>query len=707
MKRLLFILASITLPLLSAGQSVIYSQNFNAISLPTEWPLPGSPAATDWTINLNYTSSSGFVNNTPNQPGAVTGSPNSKYLHTYWSSLELNSSYDASDATPSAGAGGRKIQMNTDISTVGYTGVAFNFYYLAGIYPGFAASCYGFVQFSTNGGVGWTTLGSNLSTNSWTAFSQTNASMDNQATLRFRFCWVNPDMSGIDGSWPPASFPIGMAVDEITLTGFPPTSITTGTITPSAYCAGSAVSVPFTSTGTFNAGNIYTAKLSSSTGSFATPTSIGTLSSTASSGTISATIPGGAAAGTAYRIRVDGSDPITTGTDNGSNLTINAIPTVSTSGDVTICAGDATSISATGATNYTWMPGTLIGPGHNVTPGSTTTYSVTGSTSGCNAPVQTLQVTVEVVSITASASPPSICVGDFSTLTGAGGSGTATYEWASLSGPIPGQTLVVNPINTSTYTVTGTDGLCSDTGIVTLTVSSVTVGASATSATVCSGSLDTLNATGPLGTSYSWMPGSLNGQQVYITPLTNTTYTVTGTLLGCTDTEVVSVNTDTLPVVTLAPISPDTMCHNATPVGLVGGDPAGGTYSGTMVAGGIFTPSDLALGDNWIYYEFTDSHGCVGTDSTSVFVKDCSIGINENTDGYYPSAYPNPSGGKVMITFKKLPPGQHSFEVVNILGEIMITRPIKQESEMISLPRGLYFLRTSFNPRNASKIVIE
>ena len=77
-------------------------------------------------------------------------------------------------------------------------------------------------------------------------------------------------------------------------------TITTGTISGSPFCAGSAVSVPFTITGNFVAGNVFTAQLSNAVGSFASPTTIGTLTSQ-NSGTISATIPVGQATGSAYR----------------------------------------------------------------------------------------------------------------------------------------------------------------------------------------------------------------------------------------------------------------------------------------------------------------------------------------------------------------------------------------------------------------------
>ncbi|MBL8011595.1 MAG: hypothetical protein JNJ64_13405 [Flavobacteriales bacterium] len=104
-----------------------------------------------------------------------------------------------------------------------------------------------------------------------------------------------------------------------------PQAVTTGTVA-GPICAGSAVVVPFTAeAGTFNAGNVFTAELSSAGGSFAAPVAIGALSGT-SDGSINAVIPAGTPAGTGYRIRVVSSDPVVSGTNNGTDITITAPP---------------------------------------------------------------------------------------------------------------------------------------------------------------------------------------------------------------------------------------------------------------------------------------------------------------------------------------------------------------------------------------------
>ncbi|RAK23836.1 lamin tail-like protein [Flavobacterium aquaticum] len=161
-------------------------------------------------------------------------------------------------------------------------------------------------------------------------------------------------------------------IDDVEVIGTPASTntITTDTaITGSPFCVsastGASVSVPFTSVGTFNAGNVYTAQLSNAAGSFASPVSIGTVTSTANSGTISATIPAGTAAGTGYRIRVVSNNPTVIGTDNTVNLTVQVPAAITTQPSTTVqnlCQGSAAtalSVTATGTTlTYQWYSNT-------------------------------------------------------------------------------------------------------------------------------------------------------------------------------------------------------------------------------------------------------------------------------------------------------------------------------------------------------------
>ena len=126
-------------------------------------------------------------------------------------------------------------------------------------------------------------------------------------------------------------------------------TISTGVIAGSPFCAGANVSVPFTITGTFTAGNVFTAQLSDASGNFGSPVVLGTLTST-TAGTIPGTILGGTLTGTLYRIRVVSNSPARTGTDNGSDLVVNQQPVGPTLNTKTPNLGtvcDGTLVSAT------------------------------------------------------------------------------------------------------------------------------------------------------------------------------------------------------------------------------------------------------------------------------------------------------------------------------------------------------------------------
>jgi len=193
-------------------------------------------------------------------------------------------------------------------------------------------------------------------------------------------------------------------------------SITTSAIAGSPFCVtastGAVVNVPFTSVGTFNAGNIYTAQLSDATGGFASPTNIGTLSSTTNSGTINATIPSGTTGGNGYRIRVISNNPVVTGSDNGSDLIVVLSPQDVSGAGVTAgntqvdigwtnpaaCYDEILVVAKAGSTTATpsgngsaYTPNALFGAGTDlgsanycVYKGTGNAVTVTGLTNGVN-----------------------------------------------------------------------------------------------------------------------------------------------------------------------------------------------------------------------------------------------------------------------------------------------------------------------------------
>lgn len=100
------------------------------------------------------------------------------------------------------------------------------------------------------------------------------------------------------------------------------------------------------------------------------------------------------------------------------------------------------------------------------------------------------------------------------------------------------------------------------------------------------------------------------GGDYYFDPATAGAGVTTVTYTVGLNVQTVLVTVYPLPVVTLTPFASVTV---ATPAfALTGGLPLGGTYSGTGVAAGIFTPATAGVGDTLITYVYVDENGCEG-----------------------------------------------------------------------------------------------
>jgi hypothetical protein len=143
--------------------------------------------------------------------------------------------------------------------------------------------------------------------------------------------------------------------------------------------------------------------------------------------------------------------------------------TTAASSSSSICFGSSTTLSASGAATYSWMPGNLSGDSLSVSPAATTTYIVTGTdSSGCNS--------IDSVTIVVNALPQVIGVSTTSTycLEDANGSLAGTPTPGTWSGPgVTGNSF--NPATAGAgthnivYTYTDNNG-CSNSDTLTMTV---------------------------------------------------------------------------------------------------------------------------------------------------------------------------------------------------------------------------------------------
>jgi hypothetical protein len=151
-------------------------------------------------------------------------------------------------------------------------------------------------------------------------------------------------------------------------------------------------------------------------------------------------------------------------------MNVNTIPTVVASPtSQTVCLGNSTTLNASGASTYTWMPGAGNSSSLTVSPSSNTTYTVTGTTSGCSS-TATVAVTVAPNPSLSLNASPLLCNGASTTINSNVTSGTAPFYYV-LNGSLPFQSSPqFNNVSAGSYTVLVSDAnSCSATSAINLT----------------------------------------------------------------------------------------------------------------------------------------------------------------------------------------------------------------------------------------------
>jgi gliding motility-associated-like protein len=278
------------------------------------------------------------------------------------------------------------------------------------------------------------------------------------------------------------------------------------------------------------------------------------------------TVNFGASAGTVSVIAVGTCGSATAAINVGLSPSLNLTVTPNTS---TVCAGSSSSLTASGATNYTWSPtGSLSSAnGTNVvaTPTITTVYTIIGSTGTCTGSATSTVTVGGALTLTVSPNTSTVCPGTPVTLTA---SGATNYTWspsATLSSA-NGTTVTATPSVNTTYTVLGATGTCTGTATAVVTIGgSLTLTVTPNTSTVCPGTPVILTASG--ATNYTWSPSatlsSANGATVTANPLAGTTYTVLGASGTCTGSATANISMSAGLTLTLTSNTP-TICPNGS-----------------------------------------------------------------------------------------------------------------------------------------------
>lgn len=293
-------------------------------------------------------------------------------------------------------------------------------------------------------------------------------------------------------------------------------------------------------------------------------------------------------------------------------ISVNPTPTVGIITNSTIiCFGAAPTLTASGASTYTWNPGNFTTSIINPTPALTTTYTLTGSSpAGCTSTNLAQQIiTVNPLPVvSATATSYSICLGG---TTAVNASGASTYNWTSSLQ----NNVAFSPNATTSYTVTGIDvNNCQNTASLTITVDALpSVTANITSTSVCAGSSLTLFGSG--ASTYTWTGGITDNQP--FAPTASNSYTLTGmSPAGCTSTNapVVSVTVNALPTV-FANASSTAVCEGQT-ASLSGSGAVSYVWSDGVIDNVAFSPTLTTT----YTVSGTDVNTCQNTETVSITV---------------------------------------------------------------------------------------
>jgi gliding motility-associated-like protein len=284
-----------------------------------------------------------------------------------------------------------------------------------------------------------------------------------------------------------------------------------------------------------------------------------------------------------------------------ATVTVTSAPTL-TVANSTICAGTSTTLTATGATNYTWAPGGQTTSSIVVTPSVNTTYTITGANGTCtNTTTASVNITSTPTLVT---SPTTICAGQVATFTV---SGATSYTWNP--GNATGSSYTITPASSTTVSVLGANGSC--TAQVT---TSVTVNPSPTitvnSATICSNQTVTLTANG--ASTYTWNTGA-NTNSISVSPTVTTIYIINATSASCSSSKTATVTVSPQPTISVSSAS---ICSGSTATLI-----ANGATNYTWMPSGQTTSSISVSPTVTTTYSITGSNGtCTNTTTATLSV---------------------------------------------------------------------------------------
>jgi hypothetical protein len=280
-----------------------------------------------------------------------------------------------------------------------------------------------------------------------------------------------------------------------------------------------------------------------------------------------------------------------------------------------------------------------------------------------------------------------ICVGSTATLHVSSPATLNTALWSNGTVGMSMTTAIVGSYYVKCLDSAGCYTRSNPIALGTLMLPFVDAGASFSS---CPGEEISLLGTGTALT-YTWDNGVANNQA--FTPLSNTTYYVTGTASnGCQNTDSITVN-----LYDVDPVSYNetttTVMEGSGPFNVAPGLPSGGVYSGLGIIGTSFHPTLTGPGSFYVTYSYTDGNGCVNSDSSLIEVVD----LNHILEGMTQPIWLSPNPASEWLTINGLT-ASTTIRIIDLSGRVLLRRDSETNEATLNvqgLTDGMYLIEVN------------
>ncbi|HOL75022.1 MAG TPA: T9SS type A sorting domain-containing protein, partial [Bacteroidales bacterium] len=381
-----------------------------------------------------------------------------------------------------------------------------------------------------------------------------------------------------------------------------------------------------------------------------------------------------------------------TNTNSFTTLDCDPVLQISISADqLVICNGQSAILSASGADSYEWSNNLGTNATITVSPATTTTYSVTGTSGGQSASANITITVNQTPSLTIIATPNEVCLGNPAILNV---SGANSYIWSNGLGT--NSTVNVTPSTSTIYSVTGTTNNCSSSATIFVEVLQPPTIGTATINTniICQNDTITLPLSNySINDILQWQISTdgnnwNNIPSANVSPFNYSVNTIGNVYFRAqVSNNCGSVISNILTILSNPiPNTPTITQISNNPIILQSNAPTGNQWykNNNPITGA--TNQTYIVTENGTYHTIVTINGCHSLPSNQITIN--NVGINDYSDDEI-FIYPNPAQNIIYIQSNK---PIIEANIINNLGQLVATSEQSNSIEVNNLSNGIYQL---------------